>query len=146
MSEYVLAVMVVIVIIQMLGLAWLVSLYLKLKQDYAHIAEQCRRNNHDIAGLCSAALAVDEHLIRNDRQVYRLIEQVNELQSISTQAQSAATLSKAVNTEQFNQPESIGYDNVIKKIRLGVTVEELVKDCGLTRDEAVLLSRLHGRK
>jgi hypothetical protein len=45
-----------------------------------------------------------------------------------------------------SETESQGYAFAIEKIQRGVNIDELVKSCGLTRDEAVLLMRLHGKK
>ncbi|MGD0959033.1 MAG: DUF2802 domain-containing protein [Methylomonas sp.] len=117
-----------------------------LKRDHSLLADQLRRQNDDIAGLCSAALAIDQHLYRSDTQMHTFNSTLNEMQEFLVRAHAEQQRAASVySNEQEAAPKPAeNYDNVIAKIRNGAGIDELMKECGLTRDEAVLLSRLHG--
>jgi len=106
----------------------------KLTQEYRFLRSQLQRSSDDVAGLCAAAIAVDKRLSESESHLNRMLEVVN-----APQLQREA-LAAAVEEE----PQG-GYALAIEKIRRGAGLDELVKSCGLTRDEAVLLMRLHGR-
>ena len=136
MNDYFLPVVCATVAIFCLLLIWLWYDLHKLKQNYRLLTDNLRRNSDDIAGLCSAAVELDQHLARSDEHLLNIIEQINNLSLSQLSNDTAATI----------EPAS-GYDTAIQKIRGGADVEELVKACGgMTRDEAVLLIRLHGGK
>lgn len=106
-----------------------------LKADYDALAAQLRRNTEDVAGLCSAALAVDRRLVSAETQISRFGDDVVvKSQPVAVEPPS----------ESYAESPS-GYDKAIQMIRRGSDADALVKNCGLTRDEAVLLIRLHGR-
>jgi hypothetical protein len=133
MSEYLLLVLAGIVVFVLAILVWLLRQQQALKKQFQLLEERVQRSNEDVAGLCSAAVAVDRRLAANDSRLNSIVDQVN------TQRQT--TVTSVTPAEPI--PAS-GYEDVIQKIRNGVGIEELVRDCGLTRDEAVLLMRLHG--
>ncbi|AMK77348.1 MULTISPECIES: DUF2802 domain-containing protein [Methylomonas] len=132
MSEYLLLVLAGIVVFVLVILVWLLRQQQTLKKQFQLLEERVQRSNEDVAGLCSAAVAVDRRLAANDSRLNSIVDQVN------TQRQTVTSV-----TPVEPIPAS-GYEDVIQKIRSGVGIEELVRDCGLTRDEAVLLMRLHG--
>jgi hypothetical protein len=136
MIDYLLMTVAATVIFVALVLVWLLRQQHKLKQDCRLLAEQLQRNNEDVAGLCSAAVAVDQRLAANDARLADVIEAVN----ATYQAPQPVSVTNSI--EELPQD----YGDAIQKIRYGAGVDELVKDCGLTRDEAVLLIRLHGGK
>ncbi|MGZ8163253.1 MAG: DUF2802 domain-containing protein [Methylobacter sp.] len=105
-------------------LTWLVRAQLKLKHDYRLLANIVHGNNNDIAGLCSAALAVNNRITTTEEQIKALWTK-------------SADYKK---NEQYDHP----YSGVLQKIRSGAGVHELMQDCGLSHDEAALLIRLHG--
>lgn len=107
----------------------------KLKQDIRTLAAGLQRSADDVAGLCSAAVAVDKRLALNESRLSAMLDSVHVVQ----------TPPQPAHDEEPEQEEAQGYDRVIEKIRQGANVEDLVKNCGLTRDEAKLLMRLHGR-
>lgn len=115
-------------------LVWLFREHQKLKRDYRLLAEQLHSHKEDLAGLCAAAVVVDQHLAANDLRLNGILDNVT--------ASRTPTPVKPV----VEEDEPHGYDAAIQKIRRGAGVDELVKDYGLTRDEAVLLMRLHGDK
>jgi hypothetical protein len=132
MSEYLLLVLAGVVVFILAMLVWLLRQQQTLKQQFQRLEERVQRSNEDVAGLCSAAVAVDRRLAANDSRLNSIVDQVN------TQRQTVANVASA------EPVPASGYEDVIQKIRNGVGIEELVRDCGLTRDEAVLLMRLHG--
>ena len=94
------------------------------------------RSSGDVAGLCSAAVAVDNRLASNELRLDGLLENIAQMQEPSPPAI----------IEEPNEEQPQGYESAIEKIRRGASVDDLVKTCGLTRDEAVLLFRLHGKR
>ncbi|PPD31550.1 MAG: hypothetical protein CTY19_13675 [Methylomonas sp.] len=111
----------------------------RLQQDYQSLRSQIQRSSDDVAGLCSAAIAVDKRLSVNESQLSQLLNVgYMSQQSLSRQQEQIAN--------ESNEEEPQGYALAIEKIQRGVNIDELVKSCGLTRDEAVLLMRLHGKK
>ncbi len=99
----------------------------RLKQKYAILSESVERNVKDIAGLCSAALHVDSKLTDSYDQLQDIAEQVAEI-------------------PEYEEPSSQPYHSAIQKVRNGADAEELIQQCGLSREEAILLIRLHGNK
>ena len=116
----------VTIVVMLVMLFWLVRTQLKLKRDYQSLNDIVHGNSNDIAGLCSAALTVDSKIAATD-------EQINDL---------AAKVAEAEQNEQSAHPYSVD----IRKVRSGASVNELMKNSGLSHDEAALLIRLHGSK
>ncbi|MDT4330271.1 DUF2802 domain-containing protein [Methylomonas sp. MED-D] len=135
MSEYLLWALTVAVVAMLLLMLRLLHDHRKLRQAYGLLEAQIQRNHDDLAGLCSAAVAVDRRLANADARLNSIAERVAE--------RPRAALDTPAVAEAVERPAQ-GYEDVIAKIRRGVGVEDLVRDCGLTRDEAVLLTRLHG--
>lgn len=111
----------------------------RLQQDYQSLRSQIQRSSDDVAGLCSAAIAVDKRLSVNESQLSQLLNVKKMPQQLFSQQEEQPVYAE-------KQDESQGYALAIEKIQRGVNIDELVKSCGLTRDEAVLLMRLHGKK
>lgn len=110
-------------------LVWLVRAYLALKNDFRVLSDSIGSSHHDLAGLCSAALAVDRRLDMTDEQLQRLWAKLSELPDYG-----------------FNEQADHPYRSVIQKVRSGASVAELMQSSGLSHDEAALLVRLHGAK
>ncbi len=134
MSDYLLMTIAGAVLLVAAVLVWLLREHNKLKRDYRLLADQLQHNKEDVAGLCAAAVVVDQHLVANDARLNAILDDINAYQPPS----------QLVGPTPSRDDQSQGYDEVIQKIRRGASVDELVRDCGLTRDEAVLLMRLHG--
>lgn len=125
-----------------LAQVWLLREQKKLKHDCLLLADRLRRNHEDVAGLCSAAVEVDQHLAENDLSLSNIIEQLNSvIDRVNTDHRSRQALVQPIHADLGQD-----YADAIQKIRSGAGVDELVKDCRLTRDEAVLLVRLHAGK
>lgn len=98
----------------------------KLKRQYHELKDQLARNNEDISGLCSAAVSVDTRLSSSDEQLKNIVEKIIDFEEGKQQ--------------QTAQP----YHSAIQKVRQGASSEDLISQCGLTQEEAILLIRLHG--
>ncbi|MCQ8182880.1 DUF2802 domain-containing protein [Methylomonas sp. SURF-1] len=107
----------------------------RLERELKLLEERVQRSNEDLAGLCSAAVAVDRRLAANDNRLNTIADRV------SRPVQASAPQPHPIQEEPT---PAQGYEDVIQKIRRGADIDELVRDCGLTRDEALLLMRLHG--
>jgi len=93
----------------------------RLCQRWRQIQE---RQQGDVIGLCAAAVRMDERL----QQLVCDLDEIRERSEALRQS-----------------PESVvSYQAAIKCIREGGGFEELVSQCGLTREEANLLLRLYG--
>lgn len=110
-------------------LIWLVRAYLSLRSDYQRLSDRINSSYNDLAGLCSAALAVDRRMDMNDEQLQRLWAKLSEIPDYGV-------------NEQPDHP----YRSAIQKVRSGASVTELMQSSGLSHDEAALLIRLHGSK
>ncbi len=110
----------------LLILLWLALGYMRLKKELHALKEYANRNNKDIAGLCSAAVTVDTRLNDRDQLIKELQQKLTQLNTVETTAQP--------------------YHSVIQKVRSGADLNELMQNCGLSRDEAALLIRLHGKQ
>lgn len=103
---------------------------LQLRLD--DLERMVNRSNEDIAGLCSAAVTVDNRILGADKKLKSIVEKLAQYRhqgDASTQHSSASS-----------------YQNVIQKIRQGADADELVRDYGLSREEAVLLIRLNAAR
>jgi len=112
-----------------------------LEQRCHTLESQVQRGNHDLIGLCSAALAIDRRLSGHDTRLQGLQNTVSNVHMDVTPS-FEAEVDEAF--EQEEEPILEGYDKAIFLIRRGTDVETLVKSCGVTHDEAMLLMRLHG--
>ena len=130
MIENLLVALLVLIIVIVTILIWLLLEHQKLKQAYRGLEGFAVRNSKDIAGLCSAAVAVDSLMIANDERFKTIAEKLAKYEEQDYQ------------TDNPSQP----YHSAIQKIHNGATAEELVRECGVSRDEAVLLIRLHARE
>jgi hypothetical protein len=107
------------------ALIWLVRAHLKLKDDYKALLGTVQGRAKDIAGLYSSVMMAENRLADAD-------EQLRALSSLISAVQPAV--------EQPGDP----YSAIIYKVRSGASVDDLMRECNLCRDEAVLLIRLHG--
>jgi CII-binding regulator of phage lambda lysogenization HflD len=126
MNEILLITIISIVVAMLTVLVWLVFENRKLKQRFNILSSYVERNNKDIAGLCSAAISVDSKLSDSSVKLNDIAEKVTDI-------------------KQHDQQASQPYQNEIQRVRDGANAEELINQCGLSRDEAVLLIRLHGQ-
>ena len=104
---------------------WLVRENLKIKRNHQYLLDYVNNINRDIAGLCSAAVTVDSQLSSNEEQMKSLLEKLAD----------------------YDQQETVArpYHGVIQKVREGADIAQLMQECRISRDEAALLIRLHGK-
>jgi hypothetical protein len=127
----------VAIVVMLLALVWLIRAQLKMKHDYQVLNDIVHGNCNDIAGLCSAALTVDSRIVTVDNRIAATDELIDDL---------AAKLAEVEQEVEQNEDSSHPYSGDIRKVRSGASVNELMKNSGLSHDEAALLIRLHGSK
>lgn len=119
-----------IIIVLMLGvLIWLVRANAKLKRHLLMLEGVVKVNSNDIAGLCAAAVTVDNRIISADNQLNELWGQLDQYHQ---------------QAERQIEESAHPYSGDIRKVRSGASVDDLMQSSGLTHDEAALLIRLHG--
>ena len=134
----VMAVMIVMVVIKTIALIVLIRSHLKLKFNYKVLTEFMQNHNNDITELYTFAQGVDDYKSITDQQMNRLYKKITETKSIPQ-------VNGQINTPS-NEPSNHPYNLVIQQVRNGANVNDLMKNSGLSQDEAALLIRLHGRK
>ncbi|MDD2800582.1 MAG: DUF2802 domain-containing protein [Methylococcales bacterium] len=117
------------VVIVLAVLVWVLRVNARLKRDLLRLEGIVKVNCNDIAGLCNAAVTVDNRINTTESQLNELWGQLDQYQQ---QAER--------NIEESAHP----YSGDIRKVRSGAGVDELMQSSGLTHDEAALLIRLHG--
>lgn len=117
------------VVIMLAALVWVLRVNARLKRDLLRLEGIVKVNCNDIAGLCNAAVTVDNRINKTESQLNELWGQLDQYQQ---QAER--------NIEESAHP----YSGDIRKVRSGASVDELMQSSGLTHDEAALLIRLHG--
>jgi hypothetical protein len=113
-------------LINLIVLFWLVRTHFQLKRHYQILRDLLHGITSDIAGLCSAAVAVDSRIVTTDEQLNSLLAKLSDFQK--------------------NEPDMHPYSMDIQKVRSGASINDLMQSSGLTHDEAALLIRLHGSK
>jgi len=103
---------------------WLFFSHYKLKKDYAKLLEEISSMNKDVSGLCAAAVQVDSRVARSCEQVNELVERIDNYGG--------------------DDIVSSAYQAVIDKVQEGFSEQDIIKECGLSREEAALLIKLHG--
>jgi uncharacterized protein YbcI len=107
------------------ALVWLVRAHLKLKGNYRILFENVQGNAQDIAGLYASLATSESRLASAEEQLLALSSRAAAVQPVD---------------EQSPDP----YSTIIHKVRNGASIDDLMRECNLCRDEAVLLIRLHG--
>ncbi len=114
------------IIVEAVALVWL-WIRLRQMQRLCHHWHQIQvRQQSDVIGLCAAAVRMDE----------RLQQLIRDLDEIREQSQEFRQHSEA----------NASYQAAIERIKEGCGIEELLTQCGLTREEANLLLRLYGER
>ena len=118
-----------------------------LKQKITELSQTQNAIQKDLQLICAAAVAVDQQLADNGVRISTVMESVKQPQQpvVSKQRPSNQVSPILHDTKKpDSQPTQEGYDVAIEHIRQGADIESLVRDYGLSKDEAVLLIRLHG--
>lgn len=125
MTQFFLIALAHAVVTIVVALIWLVRAHFKLKDDYRVLLATVQGNTKDIAGLNSSVATAASRLTAADEQLKALSYRISAVPPIA---------------EQQADP----YSTIIHKVRNGTSIEDLMRECNLCRDEAVLLIRLHG--
>jgi hypothetical protein len=96
----------------------------RLRAEQEALVGKIAAQTDDLSGLCAAAVSLDKRVQRHEQ---RLGELHGWLEDRKTE-------------ERLNQP----YHLPIDLIRRGADASRLVAECGISREEANLLLRLHG--
>lgn len=126
MTEILIPGLAAILGVMLIFLLWLTMDHLKLKRNYRALAEHLNNHNKDIVSLCTASVSVDSRLAEADAMIDELSEKIADFEE--------------------REEEAKPYHAIIQKVRSGADVAELTQKFGISRDEAVLLIRLHGAK
>jgi len=138
--ELVVMVNSIILVILTIGCIFLGIAYGRVKKESSHLFKQLGSINKDLAGLCSAAVNVDSRLSEESEQLndlYRRVDEDTEVVESSRIKTEAAPMYR----DDLNKP---AYQGVIEKVQEGLSEKKLIKECGLSREEAALLIKLHG--
>jgi hypothetical protein len=112
------------VVTMVAALLCLARAHLKLKGELRVLTDLVQKSNKDIAGIQFTTLSTERRLATADDQLRALVAKVSTFQQ----------------NEQSVPPSN----TIIQKIRNGASVDELMHDCSMCRDEAALLIRLYG--
>jgi uncharacterized protein with PhoU and TrkA domain len=123
MTKVLLIILLFLVSIALFGLYFA---YNKLSRKHNKLKNEIDRINRDLAGICSAAVNVDTRLSDNGELLQGLLIEM--------------ASSKQKDAEPAPQP----YQEIIQVVQKGVEPTELVRQFGVSFDEADLLIRLHG--
>jgi Tfp pilus assembly protein PilN len=126
MDNILLTTLIIIILAVVGGLVWLVQEHKNLRKDNKILSDSIERNSRDIAGLCSAAVTVDTRLTDFDKQTKNMQEKID-------------------NYEQYEQQAGQPYHSAIQRVRNGADIEELIQQCGLSKEEAMLLIRMQSK-
>lgn len=100
-----------------------------IRRNQEATQKQLLRHDADLAGLCCAAIEVDRRLDDSESKHGQF------MQTLKSQ-QVAEPLPEPLVQDE---PQLEGYARAIQMIIRGASAEELVKTCGMTHDEAMLL-------
>jgi len=89
-------------------------------------ATQINALQQQLSALCSAAVGSDERIVRFEQTLMKIREQQSTL--------------------DLGQPHQQSYEHAIRLARKGVDVNQLIDNCNLSEEEALLISRLHGAR
>lgn len=130
MTLLILALLMVALVLLAIALFRLSRQIDRIRQSQEGVQKQLLRHDADLAGLCSAAIAVDRRLEDSESQHSRFMQALKSQQQVSDSLPEPPAQA---------EPQLEGYARAIQMIIRGASAEELVKSCGMTHDEAMLL-------
>jgi hypothetical protein len=126
--EQILFILVLIEAAAMAGLAGVLVYILRtqrrLRREHDGLASRIAAQTDDVSGLCAAAVSMDRRILQYQQRVGNLHDWMEDRKT----------------EERLHQP----YHAAIDLIRRGADAQHLVAECGISREEANLLLRLHG--
>lgn len=105
-------------------------LFLQLHRSAAEQGQSIVTVQKDLRALCNAAVQVGERLNRLEQELKGVQARQQELGSRQDKLDLA-------------EPEARTFDQAVKLVRKGASVDELVEICGLSRGEAELIAMMH---
>jgi len=117
--------LIVVMVLFSIAFLWLLIEQRKIKHVNERLVDQIESIHQDLAILCSTAVQIDDCLSQRGEQLNELNEALN-------------------NIQEGEKEVSSPYQLIIQKVQSGINEQELVKEYGLSRDEAALLIKLHG--
>ncbi|HEY8096050.1 MAG TPA: DUF2802 domain-containing protein, partial [Methylobacter sp.] len=111
----------VTIVVMLVALFWLVRAQMKLKHDYQVLNDIVHGNCNDIAGLCSAALTVDNRIATVDNRIATVDNRI-----AVTDGQIDDLAAKIADSEQ-NDHSDHPYSIDIRKVKSGASVNELMQ-------------------
>jgi len=124
-----------VLLVSVWGLAVLLAvavtmLFLQSRRSSAEQNKSLMSMQQDLRALCNAAVQVGERVNRLEQELNGVQLRQKELGSRQDQLDLA-------------EPEARTFDQAVKMVRKGASVEELVEICGLSRGEAELIAMMH---
>lgn len=110
-------------LVGLLGIVLLIASYRLFQLSRAQ-SHQITSLQQQLSALCSAAVGSDERVVRFEQALIKIREQQN--------------------TIGLGQPQQQSYEHAIRLARKGVDVHQLIDNCNLSEEEALLITRLHG--
>ena len=131
----------VMLVILSIAFIFLAISYGRIKKENSHLFRQLGSINKDLSGLCSAAVNIDSRLSEESEQLNDLYRRVDGSNEITGSIHAGKEVPAMYRDEDSNKP---AYKGVIEKVQEGASEKKLIKECGLSREEAALLIKLHG--
>tara|TARA_R110000824_G_C14768501_1_gene630617 strand:+ start:32 stop:415 length:384 start_codon:yes stop_codon:yes gene_type:complete len=110
-------------LVGLLGIVLLVTSYRFFRLSRSQ-ATQISALQQQLSALCSAAVGSDERIVRFEQTLMKIREQQNSM--------------------DLGQPQQQSYEHAIRLARKGVDINQLIDNCNLSEEEALLITRLHG--
>lgn len=96
----------------------------RLQKELVDASSRLVRLEEEARAMVSGAAGLSDHLAKLQAQLKRVGERQDEL--------------------EMREPQSQAYEYAITMARRGASREEIIRSCGLVRDEAELLVRMYG--
>jgi len=110
-------------LVGLLGIVLLATSYRFFRLSRSQ-ANQISALQQQLSALCSAAVGSDERIVRFEQTLMKIREQQNSM--------------------DLGQPQQQSYEHAIRLARKGVDINQLIDNCNLSEEEALLITRLHG--
>ncbi len=123
-SNFLVVSLIIIATLETLVVLWLWRRQQRLENRLQRRQKIQERQQLDIVGLCAAAVRMDERLINLSRRLGEMHEWAQDL-------------------EQHECQTELSYQAAIERIKQGAGTDDLVAECGFSREEAALLIRMH---
>ena len=110
-------------LVGLLGIVLLVTSYRFFRLSRVQ-ASQISSLQQQLSALCNAAVGSDERIVRFEQALMKIRDQQKSM--------------------DLGQPQQHSYEHAIRLARKGVDINQLIDNCNLSEEEALLITRLHG--